>query len=361
MKSWGKEDRDYDEYYLMHAKLKMDYSKSIEIKKDGKPLMLTPCLAYYADFIADVGVPGHKQKSNTERYIKSQISNLKLLKEALTNEGIDPGYLSVTEINDHHVGIVHDFLLSRYANKTYNHKMATYKAFLRFLISKDYPIKNVFEEVVARPTVARTSIISIKEFDELCETVSPISGISFESQIRNGKPRKFQRNLYRPYLIPAWKFALFSGCRKGEIQEVRVQDIGEDHISCVDQKASKKKKDRVVRLIWLNEELQTLVNEIKQGLNPEDYLIAPQEENRNNMMHIVSRAFSHFWSKISERELTFHDLRNTYATEMIRNYGAATAEILGGLHSELSVTKQHYLNKEEILKSKRGSSLFGSD
>ena len=114
-----------------------------------------------------------------------------------------------------------------------------------------------------------------------------------------------------------------------------------------------------MRLVWLNEELLSLVNRLKKGLSPEDYLLAPDESNRENLMHVTSRAFSHYWKRISDRELRFHDLRNTYATEMIRTYGAQTAAILGDLHSDIAVTTQHYLNKEEILKSNRGNRLFG--
>ena len=76
------------------------------------------------------------------------------------------------------------------------------------------------------------------------------------------------------------------------------------------------------------------------------------------MMNIVSRAFSHYWSKISERDLTFHDRRSTYATAMIKLFGPQMSEILGGLHSDSAVTIQHYLNKEEVMKKNVGKRLF---
>lgn len=152
---------------------------------------------------------------------------------------------------------------------------------------------------------------------------------------------------------------MYSGCRRGEIQEVRVRDILKDHIVCLNQKASKKKKEEVIRLVWLNEELLSLINVLKKGLSQDDYLLAPKEKNRENMIHIVSRAFSHYWRKVSDKDLRFHDLRNIYVLEMIKRHGAEMAEVLGGLHSDSAVTRRYYLNKEEVLKHHKGNRLFG--
>lgn len=156
-----------------------------------------------------------------------------------------------------------------------------------------------------------------------------------------------------------WKFTLYSGCRRGEIQEIKVRDVQEDHIICLNRKASKKKKDEVIRLVWLNEELLSLINSLKKGLSQDDFLLAPNEHKRKNMIHSVSRAFSHYWGKVSDKELRFHDLRNIYVLEMIKRHGAEMAEVLGGLHSDSAVIIKHYLNKEEVLKHNKGKKLFG--
>ena len=358
-KSWPKELRNNKEYYRLHAEL-VENHESPKIKSiDGKPLLLNSCLALYADYIADVDVPSHKRRSNTHRHIQSQVTHLRHLKEALQANGINPEYFPITDFDDVHVGMIHDYLLERYSNKTYNHKIAAYRAFFKFLISNDYEVKNHFLDVLPRRTKAKTDVISHTEFNELLKSTTPIQGTVIERQIRNGKERMFKRKLYKDYLIDVWKFALYSGCRKTEIQEVRVKDVRQDHIICLNQKSSKKKKEEVFRLVWLNEELLSLVSSLKKGLSQDDFLLAPEEKNRENMMHIVSRAFSHYWSKISDRDLRFHDLRNIYVLEMIKRYGTEMADVLGGLHSDSAVTIRHYLNKEEVLKHNKRKKLFG--
>ncbi|MEP5611377.1 MAG: site-specific integrase, partial [Cyclobacteriaceae bacterium] len=157
-----------------------------------------------------------------------------------------------------------------------------------------------------------------------------------------------------------WQFALYSGCRNEEIQNIRVEDIKDDYLVCRNIKASNLKGFDVFRYVLLTDELLALVKKLSADLKSDDYLLVPNESNRRNVMNISSRAFSHYTKAISDEPLRFKDLRNTYTTEMIRNLGATMAEVLGDLHSDFATTKYHYLNKEEIFKANKGIRLFGT-
>ncbi len=357
VKTWPKELRDFKEFFRLHLQAINNYESSHRTI-NSKPGLMGDCLRMFIDYLADVGVPSYERKNLTEKYIKSQVNNLKDLKRALSDEGMNTDFLVVTEFSKSHVGIVHDYLESKYAAKTYNHKVSTYRAFFAYLIKQGYEIDNYFDEVRKKHTQSRVKIIPIPLFKELCDTVTPIGGIKIERQIRNGKERVYQRNLYRKWLIDVWRFAMYSGARNNEIAFIKVKDIETDYIRCRNNKVSTKEKE-VFRLIYFTNELIELVDQLKKGLSNDDYLLAPDELNRRNMIDVASKAFTHYMNKISDEGFQLYDCRSTYSTELRKVFDSETAHLLGDLHARSTTTIQNYINKQELFKIHKGKKLFG--
>lgn len=359
--SWPMEVRDLKEFFEKHRQLQVKLS----IQKDNEdavvrinqlPSILSECIEMFADWMADVDVPSYQRKGNTEMYIKNQVNNLKHLINALKSVGIDPDKLPISQFEEEHIAVVHDYL-SQFANKTYNDKVATYRALFKFLISKEYEIKNLWLNVRPKATKAKTDIIALEDFRRLCMIVTPEGGVKLE---KKGGSRIGIKNLYRDYLVDAWEYALYSGCRPEEIGNVKLEDVRDKHIVSKNLKASRATKREEIRFVPILAELHTLINRlvIDHNLQPNDYLIAPFEKNRTAMMRTVSNAFSHYWKQISDDSRIFYDLRNTYATAMLEIVGA---EFKGriGLHADLATTIKNYQNEQKSLENMFGKSLFG--
>lgn len=357
VKTWGKKVRDLQEFFKLHRSFvdSVDFFPEPDIKP--RPMLLSDCMAWFADWFADVDVPEYQKKNNSEKYLSNQVVNLRHMKTALSEVGINPDLMVVTDFSEKHVGIVHEYLANQFSNKTINDKVATYRAFFKFLISEDYEMKNHWLGVRQKPTKANTDIISVDEFNKLCQSVKPENGVKIESK---GSGRVGKKNLYRDYLVEAWELSLYSGCRPEELVNFKVSDIRSNHIVGVNFKVSRAKKDERVRMIPLFAELEEHISKIirKRDLKTNDFLIAPEESNRGAVMKVISNAFSHYWNQLYDTKRRFYDLRNTFATAAIPIVGKDFSGRIG-LHEKLATTIEHYQNEQKVLEELRGKKLFG--
>ncbi|WP_421762726.1 hypothetical protein [Ekhidna sp.] len=345
-KSWPKDLRDFTDFQKLHLELKKQNDKSI-ITINEKPGLLTQCMKMYAAWIKDIDVPTYERKNNTEHYTRGEIRHLKNLKEALASKEVNADYLVITEFNKKHVEIIYDYLTGRFSNKSFNHQLATYRRFFAYLIDLEYPLVNHFKKVKPLPTKAKKEVVSIEEFKKLCSIVTPEAGVKFKSKKEGGKTKVFRAHLYTDYLINGWAFELYTGCRYEEIQTIKVKDIKEDHIATKDHKASRKKKEDVIRLIPMIDELRDLCARLSKGSSPDDYLIAPKETNRKNVTSKLSVGFTHYWAQVSDRkDVTFYSLKNSYATEMVKRFGDKV-----NLHLDFNTTMKNYVNELELIKT----------
>ena len=348
--TWPKELRDFNKFWRLHLQLVASKESKV-VMIEEKPGLLTDCIKMFAKHIKDIGVEDYEKKGNTEHYNRSQLRYLQNMRQALKAQEINPDFLAITEFGKQHVGIIDQYISAHYANKSYNHHLAVYRRLFKFLIEKNYPIGNPFTNVKMKPTKAKKEIISMEEFRKLCEAVTPTAGITFEDKKVKGQVKRVQRNWYRPYLIDGWELELYAATRFEEIETLRVKDVifidGKmDHIRAIDHKASKKKKEEVIRLIPMIDELRNLCERLIKGKGPEYYLIAPEETNRKKVSRYISAGFSHYWRLVSDRKgITFGVLKNTYSTEMYKRFGPKT-----NIHLDIGTTVNNYVNDLEVIR-----------
>lgn len=131
-------------------------------------------------------------------------------------------------------------------------------------------------------------------------------------------------------------------------------------LSATNYKVSKLQKVEQIRMIPKTDELMLLREELikKYKLKGDDFLLAPGEENRMNVLRVASEAFSHYWKQISDRKIKFYDLRNTYASYMLEIMGEKFQGRVG-LHKKLVTTLRKYSNEEKALSEMNGKSIYG--
>lgn len=88
------------------------------------------------------------------------------------------------------------------------------------------------------------------------------------------------------------------------------------------------------------------------------YIVAAHsKEQRNTIMNIASKAFSHYWSKYStEKELEFNSLRKTYINEIDVRYGSRGKIITHGATGDL--INKHYRDVMRIIDDLKGNCLY---
>lgn len=357
-KRWDRGIRDYDTFARLHA----EFRNSQAFKENAKdllqirPAILSDCIEVYADHVCGFDVPEYAKKENSEKYIKNQIGNLKHLKMALSDASLNPDTILIDDFDSRHVLVVFNYLSEKFQPKTFNDKVSTFRSMWKYFKGRGYEIKNLWEDITLKPTRPRNVIVTMEEFEKLCNTHKEANGTIIE---KKGAGRIGKRNLYRPWLEDGWRLALYTGCRPEELRNIKVGDIFENHVAVQNLKVSRLKGSEVVRLIPISFELRGILEHLigSQGLKETDYILAPMESNRLQVSRILSSAFSHYWKQVSDRDVRFYDLRTTYATEMVSKFGAEFSGTLG-LHTDIATTLEHYVNNERVIEKMSNIQLF---
>ena len=346
IKTWHKELRDINEFCKLHLAIMDKPVKVVPI--DSKPMLLKPCIRLYIDFLSDVDVPSYERKNYSKDWINQVTTYFKNILGILPSSET----FVITEFGVNEVSLIHEHLEEKYSAKTYNHYISTFRKFFAFLNKKGYNIEDPFEEVKLKSTKARTEIIHLDEFEKLITICQPENGVKIEN---SGK----RKNLYREWLPEAWRLYLYTGRRRGDLPHIKVSQVKEHYIHCIESKTEKTGSN--IKLIPMTTELRSLVEDLisRDNLTPDDYLLAPGETNRDQVRNISSDAFTHYWRQLNiDRHVTLNSLRNTYATFGRRMWGA-DFEGLIGLHVSVKTTDANYVNKEEIAKEYSGAKMFG--
>lgn len=248
------------------------------------------------------------------------------------------------------------------SNYTYNDKIKALRTFFNYLIDKeDYILKNVWKKVKLKSEKPTDTSISDKDFYDLLSVISHDDAIA---QI--GKTR---RNMYRPWLKDLIKLKAFTGRRNAELFAMRWNMIHYEnnmpiYIESPNIKVNKQQnnfdeKDYQYDYIPVGEELLELLIELKLDENSgsNEYIIAPEVENRVNIEKYTSIYFSFFFKKLNRnytRQLKH--LRQTYITreDLFVNSKISMQ------HSNYRTTSKHYIDRCEVAKQmvKNGFLIF---
>ncbi len=348
-------------FHDFKAQLLNNGFQKVELKKTSqRPIRLIECFAHYMGYLNNVGVPEHKQKIRDPKYIGKFDFLFEQYKTVLQINGVDWKILKFIEVNDDVVGYIHKHFLRtlNYSNKTYNNNMALLSGFTSHIIkefSLDY--KNPFLGVPDMIVTPKVTSVGESEFTQLLEIVTPENGI----QMKTLKSRKNMKktNHYKPWLKWGFRLGLYTGGRSEDVVELKWSDItlkdGKfDTIKTIDHKMDSansnrtSKEERLTKFFAVTKELGELLIEMgyKKFKGTDKYILATDDGlKRSNVSGILSRSFSHYYSLLNTgKEVTFRNLRKTYMTSALREFGEASTALTN--HATVNMTIKHYQDKE---------------
>lgn len=343
-------------------------NKLNENEIEQKPKLLIECMAMYIGYLNNDGVESHKIKVRSKSHIKDIERFFRYLCISLRENGIDHTLVTIDQLNDKAVGMLHNYLIYnlKYKSKSYNKLIGAIRQFINWLIvEKDYKVKNYFNGVARRAEVIDKTIVTKDEFDSL------LSVINFDNGWKEFSTGE-RKNLYRDWLVFAFRLALETGLRREEFMSIRFQDIVHDE-SGVSKfiKIENFKVNRIngvsgsenaaMKHIPITLGLHELIDDLKNHQTTEltDYIIANNENTTlKTRIDVVSKAFTHFWKFIeSDKNAQLKHLRKTYLTALVKQFGEK-ANIISS-HSGIEVMKKHYVNDLELTKASESFSVFG--
>ena len=329
-------------------------NKDTVIKQKANPQLLIDCMAMYIDFLADIDVPEHKKKHNSQGYITSKISLFQNFKKFVTEQGWNIDNFRISDINEKVISSYYAFLINQTKSPyTFNHNVKAMRSLMDFLIKNmDYQIINLFKEIRLKAEKSTNNTISSKDFHNLLLKISPEDSIHIDG-------KKNSRNMYKNWLIDAFKLKAFTGRRNEEIFMMRWSDIIYENgqplymvspnIKINRLRNNLSPEDMEIIYIPIIKELEMFFQEKGMKQNSNEYIIAPNEVNRQTIQGHASKAFTFFFKKLSQDyHMEMGSLRSTYITaQEIYSYrqGPKIQQ-----HTNSKITNKHYVNDLEIAK-----------
>jgi integrase len=339
------------------------------LKIYGKEILLLEAQAEYKNYLLNVNVPAHQKRERTKKYIKEIEYCLNLFNKALTENRVNISKLKVNSVKDGHIGIFHTYLLEKmsYSAVSYNNKMQYLKSFFTWSIQEfRIDVNNPFNKVRRRKSVLKKEIITLVEYEELLEIISPKLGF----QTIQGKNRTYRKQRYKSYLKDGIELGLYTGARREEIIQLKWNMIHIENdipifIEVRNFKVERQKGDGynanvAPKIIPVIKNLYDLLLRMgyKEKVGSDEYILFPE---RNITIDVLkdnlSRGFSHFYNLLNiGKDLQFKHLRKTYLTylEMTMKDDAGFLSS----HTSKEVLRRHYINENVVLKAMREVEIF---
>lgn len=325
--------------------------------------ILKDAIAMYIDYLSDADSMSFNKNRFSKAYINRVATHLKDFLRLLVNKGINLNNFELSSINDSIIGMYYDYLGTKnISNYTYNDKIKALRSFYNYLIDKeDYNLKNVWKKVKLKTERPTDISISSDDFYDLLSVIRPDDAIQTIG--------KTKRNMYQYWLKDLIRLKAFTGRRNAELFGMRWNMIRYDndrplYIESPNIKVNKNnkifdEKDFEYAKFPVGEELLELLNDLglKENRYSDNYLIAPEVENRENIEKYASRYFSFFFKKL-KRNYTrkLKHLRQTYVT---KEYIFLNTRI-SLQHTNYRITEKYYVDFGVLAKVmiKKGFRIF---
>jgi hypothetical protein len=326
------------------------YEENTELEK---PELLIDAVAMYVDYLHDLGIPHHKKKYLSESHIKTTIQFLKEFVQFVSKKKYDLEKFKLASISDSLVGEYCKYIEDKgNSNYTFNDKIKALKTFFNYLIlTKGYPLKNIWKDVSMKSESQTDITIAPKDFYDLLDVISPEN-----SRAQIGKTK---RNMFRPWLKDVIMLKAYTGRRNIEVftmkwNMVKFEGDTPMYIMSPNNKLNQlqnntKKIELQYAYVPIGVELLDLLTTL--GLdakkNCDEYIIAPEEPYRKSMERFCSKCFSFYFDKLERGyKAQFKHLRQTYVTaeDIFLRRGASMQ------HSDYRTTAKHYIDRKEIAK-----------
>lgn len=335
-------------------------TQEIVIIKQEKPTTVKGCIGLYFAYLlqsSENEVPTPHQKQ-VQKYILEFARFLK------TKE-LNLDTLSIGEIEPKYIKLFLTHLEKKYASTTVNRYLTLLTGFFNYLIYVEgYQLINPFQREKHKPTFHRPTSFPIHRLNLFLETIDPDKGIKTYVE-------KVRKNLYKSYLKEVFLLALFIGRRREGLVTMKFKEITEDefgkpkYITTNDIKFNKRyrlfhENDKKKIIIPISLELEELLYSLgyEENKGTDKYIIATNsKEQRDTIMNLVSKAFSHYWKQFSiEEGVNFKALRKTYINEMPVRFGDRAKIITNGGSND--VINKHYADVMRIVRELKGKRLY---
>lgn len=321
-------------------------------------MTLVNAMAKYMAFLNNVNVPKHKQRDRSIGYKNDIARAFKYFCASLKEAGRDIPQYPLASISDDDVGIFCEYLERKDCSaSTYNRYMSYFTSFLDWCAGNNYPVKNVFTEVVRQETETDSRSIPQEQYEQLLKLITYENGFQ-----KYPGSKKETRNVFREYLTLGYQIGLLTGRRTEECIALRFSDIANDikTISVEDFKPNRirnrKGKQRKFIHIPITPQLRSLIDGLgyEQHKGTDRYLLAPEiTENRvKAISDALSRSFSHYHKQLNTNDtLTWKCLRKTYLTKLKiflqKNASRISVKDISN-HSDDAVLEKHYFDQRLI-------------
>jgi integrase len=289
----------------------------------------------------------HLKKQVTKKHRKEVIKYCKLfglsLKKNHNLKIMKPG-----DVTNNDVSIFYREIEIKYQPKTFNKVLSSLTSFYKFLIEiEELDIKNPFTNCIRKQVPKGENLVLSKdEFDKIVAAVE--TKPSLKSKRSNGR----RDNMYKPWMVNAFKLFLFIGGRREEVLSLKWSDImvKENGISFFIYRNLKveriTKKEASAKYIPINDDLMDLLYEMgyEEMKGKDIKLIDPENKySIYTLMDKVTAAFTHFREAAGiETPYTLKHLRKTYLSWVFHSLGSDTK--LLSSHTSLKVLEDHYIN-----------------
>lgn len=321
---------------------------------------LVVAMSKYIAFLNNVDVPKHLQRDRSPDYINDISRSFKYFCGCLKKSGYEISSFPLSALSDNEVGIFYQFLEDKNSSPfTFNRYFTYFTSFLSWAQKKGNQVKNVFEDVGRLETETDSRSISHENFERLLPLVTFENGFQFTP----GREKE-KRNVFRDYLVTAYRLGLLTGRRTEEVITLSFADIDaeEKTIRVEDFKPNriKKRKGSQKRFVFIpiTPQLRSLNDDLgfegykKSGVNR--YLIAPEIVHNRvaTMSDALSRSFTHYYKQVDPNEvLTWKCLRKTYLTKLkiFLQKGTSKIDVKDiSNHSSDAVLEKHYFDQRLI-------------
>ncbi len=129
------------------------------------------------------------------------------------------------------------------------------------------------------------------------------------------------------------RLLLFTGCRRGEVLNLRWNEVAENTLTLRDSKTGP-------RIVWISEEAAEIIEKQRQRRMASPYVFPRPKDARKSIVDIYT-----FWFPLRRRiglsDIRLHDLRHSFASQAVRQGISlpVLSKLLG--HSNLAMTMRY--------------------
>lgn len=362
-KTLSHESKDWEEALIEAIKFKRDVkaskpnlSQNLKKSEDPNSISIIDGANMFLNFKHDINVQIHQRRNLSRNYLSSIQLYVGQFIDAMREAGFEVERMPISNINEVHVGIWYMKMTSHYAKGSWNGPIRALRAWIDFMKDrKKVDMFNPFKDAKLVQTENAVEVITKEEFEAVCDAVQNLSPWAY----LGGKTTK-RKNRYRPYLIDAFKLALYTGLRREEFLTLTWSDIHlvndelgymiiTDNIKVERITGMKYKK----KYVPVGEELHQLLLELgwDELGDTDNFIIEPlRRASTETLMGNCSKAFSHYYKQAfpGRRVKQLKVLRKTYLTQLARQVGDDV--IVFSSHSGTKVLEDHYFDKKLLAK-----------